>query len=570
MHGGISHVFAAIAWTLIHSLWQGALVAASYYLFRRFTTAASVRYFIGHCCLALFVVGQAVTFAIASTSPLALLEWVAGDIRPQPLGSGGQSLLRTLPAIPLGNFIATVEPLLPWVGILWLSCAAARLAWFSALLIHLQYELNRCVAVAAPAAARLQKLAARIRVKARFLECDAISVPGTVGWLRPIVLVPAGWITGTSPQDVEAIILHELAHIARRDFLGSLLRILVRALYYFHLPLILLSRQLDEDAEQATDALAASTHGDFEAYGAALLRLEIDRPSLALALGAGGGTLAMRLRHLVETKRGARHSVGRMATAVIGSGLSLLSVGYAATAMASNRAELEWLTARDLTTSVLETLATPRPNPSAELLVSRLHVEPRPSPDSLIALARSLRVGFDPTLFNREAEHAPESVPFGQAELPTFGTYAQRERLVKALCDCMRQSPTADRADLARAAIVLSSLDLIDSNGVLASKLILNRELLNELQIDAVSKRRLEYAAAMHNRRIGQLLKLTTPVSRQGELSENDLVIVIDLLQHVPGVKRHLLRSPNTDLRRQLGITLGAEEKAIARSTDQR
>src|SRR4051812_15198953 len=117
MHGGASHLFAAIAWTLIHSLWQGALVAAGYHVCRRFTTSASLRYFIGHCGLALFIVGQAGTFAIASTSPLALLDWIAGDIQPQPLGRGGQSLLRTLPTVPLGNVIATVEPLLPWAGI---------------------------------------------------------------------------------------------------------------------------------------------------------------------------------------------------------------------------------------------------------------------------------------------------------------------------------------------------------------------------------------------------------------------------------------------------------------------
>ena len=73
-----------------------------------------------------------------------------------------------------------------------------------------------------------------VRRAVRFLESSAAQVPMVVGWLRPVLLMPASVLTGLRPSEVEALFVHELAHIRRLDDLVNLLQAVAETLLFYH------------------------------------------------------------------------------------------------------------------------------------------------------------------------------------------------------------------------------------------------------------------------------------------------------------------------------------------------
>jgi peptidoglycan/xylan/chitin deacetylase (PgdA/CDA1 family) len=164
-------------------------------------------------------------------------------------------------------------------------------------------------------------------------------VPTVVGVLRPFVLVPASALTGLTPQQLEAVLAHELAHVRRHDYLVNLLQSLAEAALFYHPAARWASRHVRREREHACDDLAAAaTRGGPVAYARALARLEqlraegtTDvRPALA---ADGGGELLARIRRLVRTQQPARPSA-RLAPAFAAA--LLLAAAFGALAGAQN------------------------------------------------------------------------------------------------------------------------------------------------------------------------------------------------------------------------------------------
>src|SRR5262249_36333057 len=79
---------------------------------------------------------------------------------------------------------------------------------------------NRSRPIPEGSRSRCEILAGRLRVArpVRFVESAAVSIPMVIGWLRPVILLPASAISGLSPSQLEAIVAHELAHVRRHDY----------------------------------------------------------------------------------------------------------------------------------------------------------------------------------------------------------------------------------------------------------------------------------------------------------------------------------------------------------------
>ncbi|PYR61595.1 MAG: hypothetical protein DMF85_01770 [Acidobacteria bacterium] len=105
----------------------------------------------------------------------------------------------------------------------------------------------------APASAHLQQVAARLARKLHIsgavtlLESALVEVPTVVGWLKPVVLLPASALAGLAPQQLEAILAHEFAHIRRHDYLVNLLQMFVETLLFYHPAVWWLSRRIRHD-----------------------------------------------------------------------------------------------------------------------------------------------------------------------------------------------------------------------------------------------------------------------------------------------------------------------------------
>ena len=102
----------------------------------------------------------------------------------------------------------------------------------------------------------------------------ASSSPAVVGWLRPVVLLPADW-RGWGEPERRAVLAHELAHVRRFDYPLGLLARLGVALHFYHPLVHWLADRLRLQQELAADVLAAPLVGGREPYLRALARLAL-------------------------------------------------------------------------------------------------------------------------------------------------------------------------------------------------------------------------------------------------------------------------------------------------------
>lgn len=148
-----------------------------------------------------------------------------------------------------------------------------------------------------------QRIAAQLGVArpVRLLISSILDVPVVIGWLRPLVLMPAAAVTGMAPEHIEALLAHEIAHIRRHDYLVNVLQRIVEAVLFYHPAVWWVSGQIRRERELCCDDLAVAASGDALVYAHALADLELSRPAHAhMAVSANGGSLLTRIRRLVE------------------------------------------------------------------------------------------------------------------------------------------------------------------------------------------------------------------------------------------------------------------------------
>src|SRR6185295_2411884 len=126
-----------------------------------------------------------------------------------------------------------------------------------------------------------------------------VQAPTVVGWLRPVVLVPVGALAGLPADQVEALLLHELAHIRRHDYLVNILQNVAESLLFYHPAVWWISGHIRAERELCCDDMAVFVCGDSLSYARALAQLESFRPAQVSALAANGGSLADRIARLL-------------------------------------------------------------------------------------------------------------------------------------------------------------------------------------------------------------------------------------------------------------------------------
>ena len=124
-------------------------------------------------------------------------------------------------------------------------------------------------------------------------------------------------MAGLAPNQMEAILAHELAHIRRHDYIVNLFQTVVETLLFYHPAVWWLSRRIRAERENCCDDLAVSLCGDPVAYAAALAELEGLRSTTGdLVLAATGGSLLQRVRRLLGVPTHAGRAPGWLAAGV--------------------------------------------------------------------------------------------------------------------------------------------------------------------------------------------------------------------------------------------------------------
>ena len=209
-----------------------------------------------------------------------------------------------------GPLAARVEDLLPWLTLLWLAgilVLSSRM--IGGLILTRRIAKHETYPVSEFWLEKLKKIAQELRVEkpVRLLRSSLVEVPTAIGWLRPVILLPACIFTGLTTQQLEAILAHELAHIRRHDYLVNLLQIVAETLLFYHPAVWWVSRRVRIEREHVCDDLAVSVCGDPIMYARALMKLERLRTSEpGLALAANGGELRTRISRLLERESDSR------------------------------------------------------------------------------------------------------------------------------------------------------------------------------------------------------------------------------------------------------------------------
>ena len=94
------------------------------------------------------------------------------------------------------------------------------------------------------------------------LESALANVPVVFGHFRPVILVPAGLLAGLPPEQIQAILLHELAHIRRCDYAVNFLQRLVEGLFFYHPATWWIARVIRAERENCCDDAAVAITGN--------------------------------------------------------------------------------------------------------------------------------------------------------------------------------------------------------------------------------------------------------------------------------------------------------------------
>lgn len=338
----------ALGWTLIHSLWQGAfiglLIAVAMVLLHKYS--AKLRYFIYSISL-LVVAGLAVVTFISSYATFQSSD-VKSNLPASTSGvffnSGETTMSISGPAkesgrmktflISTATYCRTHIPL--FVTIWLLGMLAFMLRFLGGYALVRRYKHHRTKPVRGEWEQRFARLAQRsgITQKVRLLESALIKLPMVIGYLKPVVLLPLGAISGVPAEQMEAILAHELAHIRRRDYLVNLIQSLLEVIFFYHPVVWWLSKNIRVERENICDDIAITLTGNTMEFAKALTNIQeinLTAPSLATGLsGKNKNRLLNRIRRIAGKPR--LHS--NFAEGFIASIILLISlIGLSAAAM---------------------------------------------------------------------------------------------------------------------------------------------------------------------------------------------------------------------------------------------
>jgi TonB family protein len=156
--------------------------------------------------------------------------------------------------------------------------------------------------VGEPWRSHLDNLARRVGLVRRVVlsQSTSVDVPTLIGWLRPVVVVPASVLAGLSPAQLDAILTHELAHVRRHDYLVNLFQSAVETLLFYHPAVWWLSGRIRVERELCCDDLVIAVCADRVVYARALASLEELRIRRSVfGVAATDGNLLQRVRRIL-------------------------------------------------------------------------------------------------------------------------------------------------------------------------------------------------------------------------------------------------------------------------------
>ncbi len=305
-----SGLLEALGWALLHSLWQGILVALILkfvLLFAVNQNAAKIRYNLSIVALTsvfglfaytlysncLYFINLSKEQSFLLNNPQVEILWTEAVHNLE-----SNSLLES--SIIFLNQNITLIVLLWLVGVCLFSFRLIGGLWQ----IH-TLKTNNLSPIPENWHRKLDILKSKINIaqSIQLSESSSIDVPMVIGYFKPIILLPLGTINGLSANQVEAILAHELAHIKRQDYLVNLLQSAIEIIFFYHPAVWWISNQIREERENCCDDIAVAITGDTLVYAKALTNLsfiKIQKPLLSMTAISKKNQLLHRIQRLLQ------------------------------------------------------------------------------------------------------------------------------------------------------------------------------------------------------------------------------------------------------------------------------
>ena len=319
-------IIYALGWTIVHSIWQGILVAL--FLFIGLKSVGSRRAHLRHemsifsMFFLLILVFATFIFHLSIAQTPSGVSFVSG--------LGSISLANPSSGFNILNgYINAYAPYLVSIWVVGIVVFSIRIIGGLSYIFRLQCKsmplANQNVQEI------LCKLMAKTHLKkaVRLVESSRAQIPMTLGHIKPIILLPVGLITYLTPKQVETLIAHELAHIIRNDFLINFLLTSIETLFYYHPAVWWMASQVREEREAACDTIAVKLTGNPVIYAQALYTLKTYKPmvnSLVMGIFSKRKALLKRISRILDQPVENSHFMERVfAIGIIFTGLFLLS-----------------------------------------------------------------------------------------------------------------------------------------------------------------------------------------------------------------------------------------------------
>jgi beta-lactamase regulating signal transducer with metallopeptidase domain len=296
-------VMRAMAWALLHFLWQGMVLAAVFASLMSIARSAAARYALAVSVLILMVAAPIATFFMLRNSgpighPAIVVPSTPASMAAKPAQYASTQEPVSNEGISADTFVWLVRM---WIaGVIFFSLRTA-----GGMLIVERLQRRKSVPVRAGLLETCLDLQRRLGIKraVRFCQCNGLDVPAVIGWFRPVVLLPLTVLAGLSQAQLEAVIAHELAHIKRWDYFVNLFQIAAETVLFYHPAIWWVSRRIRQERENCCDDVAVRLCGNVVDYARALTYMEGGRTAPSLVMAASGSPLATRVLRLLGTRK---------------------------------------------------------------------------------------------------------------------------------------------------------------------------------------------------------------------------------------------------------------------------
>lgn len=275
-------IITAVSWTLIHSLWLGlaAAILAGFTLLLTKKSTSAIRYNLLAGLSVVFLVTIGFIFYNefeTQTTVIQVDTLIKSQLGAEQVVSSSPTMIKEEVSGPFSMVTSFISNYGSWIVLIWFVIFIFKCIRMTGDLRQVyrarNYQTNFPAEMWQKRVSELQ-VSLRIKRSVQLLESKLVTIPSVTGFFKPVILVPVGLLNNIPQDQVEAILLHELAHIRRSDYAVNLMQTFFEILFFFNPGVLWISSLLKDERENCCDDLAISITNNKKEFVNALISFQ--------------------------------------------------------------------------------------------------------------------------------------------------------------------------------------------------------------------------------------------------------------------------------------------------------